>query len=176
MKPPRHKSSPDVLNISPDLVKVKPGFDTEQNAYTGHTGTYASQFAVTGLAAIHGAAEKLRKEMSRLAAWALKAKEKNLEFGIGAQGPEVRVKRHEEIDQLLGARKYRQREQRWDAGRFVGRHAELPPRLPRTVPIAGHQAQVRQSHTHVRGADSRRSNRSGSRNVPAENSRLRLRG
>jgi 2-furoyl-CoA dehydrogenase large subunit len=82
----------DVLKISPDLVKVKPGFDTEHNAYTGHTGTYASQFAVTGLAAINGAAEKLRKEMSRLAAWALKAKEKDLEFGLGAQGPEVRVK------------------------------------------------------------------------------------
>jgi 2-furoyl-CoA dehydrogenase large subunit len=82
----------DVLNIPPDLVKVKPGFDTEQNAYTGHTGTYASQFAVTGLSAINGAAEKLRKEMSRLAAWVLKAGEKKLEFGVGAQGPEVRVK------------------------------------------------------------------------------------
>jgi len=80
----------DVLGITPDIVKVKPGFDTEQNAYTGHTGTYASQFAVTGLSAIHGAAAKLRAEMSRLAAWALQAKEKNLEFGIGAQGPEVR--------------------------------------------------------------------------------------
>lgn len=82
----------DVLAISPDLVKVKPGFDTEQNAYTGHTGTYASQFAVTGLTAIHGAAMKLRNEMKRLAAWALKAKEKDLDFGVGAQGPEVRVK------------------------------------------------------------------------------------
>jgi CO/xanthine dehydrogenase Mo-binding subunit len=83
----------DALNISPDLVKVKPGFDTEQNAYTGHTGTYASQFAVTGLSAIHGAAMKLRHEMSRLAAWVLKAKEKDLEFGIGTQGPEVHDKR-----------------------------------------------------------------------------------
>ena len=83
----------DVLGISPDLVKVKPGFDTEQNAYTGHTGTYASQFAVTGLSAIHGAAVKLRKEMARLAAWTLKAKEKDLEFAIGAQGPEVRDNR-----------------------------------------------------------------------------------
>ncbi|MBZ5539934.1 MAG: xanthine dehydrogenase family protein molybdopterin-binding subunit [Acidobacteriia bacterium] len=82
----------EVLNIPPDLVKVKPGFDTEQNVYTGHTGTYASQFAVTGLSAINGAAEKLKKEMARLAAWVLKAKEKNLEFGVGEQGPEVRVK------------------------------------------------------------------------------------
>jgi len=82
----------DVLDISPDLVRVKPGFDTEQNAYTGHTGTYASQFAVTGLSAIHGAAQKLRKEMARLAAWALKANEKKLEFGVGSQGPEVRAR------------------------------------------------------------------------------------
>src|SRR6516162_3963795 len=79
-------------SINPDLVNVRPGFDTAHNAYTGHTGTYASQFAVTGLTAIHGAAMKLRKELSRLAAWKLEAKEKDLEFGIGAQGPEVHVK------------------------------------------------------------------------------------
>src|SRR5260370_6112489 len=83
----------DVLGIYPDLVSVKPGFDTEQNAYTGHTGTYASQFAVTGLSAIHGAAVKLRNEFARLAAWSLKAKEKHLEFGIGTQRPEVRDQR-----------------------------------------------------------------------------------
>jgi len=82
----------DALDISPNLVNVRPGFDTAHNAYTGHTGTYASQFAVTGLTAINGAAMKLRKELSRLAAWKLQAKEKNLEFGVGAQGPEVRVK------------------------------------------------------------------------------------
>src|SRR6516162_8278432 len=82
----------DALGITPDLVNVRPGFDTAHNAYTGHTGTYASQFAVTGLTAIHGAAMKLRKELSRLAAWKLEAKEKDLEFGIGAQGPEVHVK------------------------------------------------------------------------------------
>ena len=83
----------DALGISPDLVNVKPGFDTAHNAYTGHTGTYASQFAVTGLTAIHGAAMKLRKEMSRLAAWKLGTIEKDLEFGVGAQGPEIRSKR-----------------------------------------------------------------------------------
>lgn len=82
----------DVLGINPEHVNIRPGFDTEQNVYTGHTGTYASQFAVTGLSAIHGAAIKLRAEMSRLAAFALKAKEEDLEFGIGAQGPQVSVK------------------------------------------------------------------------------------
>lgn len=82
----------EVLNIPPDVVHVKPGFDSEQNVYTGHTGTYASQFAVTGLSAIHGAAVKLKKELSRLASHALKATEKDLEFGVGEKGPEVRVK------------------------------------------------------------------------------------
>src|SRR5206468_10571119 len=52
----------------------------------------ASQFGVTGLSAIHGAALKLRAEMSRLAAFALKAQEEELEFGVGAQGPQVSVK------------------------------------------------------------------------------------
>jgi len=80
------------LNIPPDMIKVRPGFDSEQNVYTGHTGTYASQFAVTGASAIHGAAEKLKAEISRVAAHALKTKEKNLEFGVGEQGPEVRVR------------------------------------------------------------------------------------
>jgi CO/xanthine dehydrogenase Mo-binding subunit len=82
----------DVLGIPPERIAVRPGFDSDQNVYTGHTGTYASQFAVSGLTAIHGAAEKLKAEMARVAAAALGAKEKNLEFGMGDQGPEVRVR------------------------------------------------------------------------------------
>lgn len=82
----------DVLSVHPDLVTVRIGFDTEWNAYTGTTGTYASQFAVTGLTAAHGAAKKLRAEILRLAAFALGAKEDRLELGVGQMGPEVRVK------------------------------------------------------------------------------------
>ena len=82
----------DVLNVHPDLVTVRIGFDTEWNAYTGTTGTYASQFAVTGLSAAHGAAQKLKAEIKRLAAFALGAKEDRLELGVGQMGPEVRVK------------------------------------------------------------------------------------
>jgi CO/xanthine dehydrogenase Mo-binding subunit len=82
----------EVLQIPPEMIHVRPGFDSEQNVYTGHTGTYASQFAVTGLSAIHGAAMKLKAQLARLAAFALKAKEKDLEFGVGEQGPELRVK------------------------------------------------------------------------------------
>ena len=45
------------LNIHPDMVTVRTGFNTEWNTYTGHSGTYASQFAVTGLSAVHGAVQ-----------------------------------------------------------------------------------------------------------------------
>jgi CO/xanthine dehydrogenase Mo-binding subunit len=82
----------DVLNLHPDMVHVRPGFDTERNVHTGHSGTYASQFAVTGLSAVYGAACNLRAEMKRLAAFVLKTNESQLELGVGAMGPEVRVK------------------------------------------------------------------------------------
>jgi len=82
----------DVLNIHPDLITVRTGFDTERNVHTGFSGTYASQFAVSGLSAVHGAAQKLRAEMKRLGAFALQTKEEDVEFGMGAQGPELRAK------------------------------------------------------------------------------------
>jgi len=81
----------DVLKIHPDLITVRTGFDTERNVHTGFSGTYASQFAVSGLSAVHGAAQKLKAEMQRLAAFALNTKEDDLEFGTGAQGPEIRA-------------------------------------------------------------------------------------
>ena len=72
----------DVLNITPDLVTVRTGF----------SGTYASQFAVSGLSAVHGAAQKLKAEMLRLGAHVLESKPEDLDFGIGGQGPEIRSK------------------------------------------------------------------------------------
>lgn len=82
----------DVLQIHPDLITVRTGFDTDRNVHTGMSGTYASQFAVSGLSAVHGAAQKLKAEMTRLAAFVLEAKEDDIEFGIGQQGPELRAK------------------------------------------------------------------------------------
>ncbi len=79
------------LGISPDMVNVDTGFDSARNSHTGVSGTYASQFAVTGLSAAYGAVLKLKAEMKRLAAFALEANEDDLEFGVGEQGPEVRV-------------------------------------------------------------------------------------
>jgi len=81
-----------VLNIHPDMVTVRTGFDTERNVHTGFSGTYASQFAVSGLSAVHGAAQKLKAEMKRLGAFALESAEDDLEFGVGPQGPELRAK------------------------------------------------------------------------------------
>jgi CO/xanthine dehydrogenase Mo-binding subunit/carbon monoxide dehydrogenase subunit G len=82
----------EVLGIDIDFINVKTGFDTERNTNTGTGGTYASQFAVTGLSAVHGATVKLRDEMKKLAAFSLEANEDDLEFGVGEMGPEVRVK------------------------------------------------------------------------------------
>ena len=82
----------DELGIDPSMVQVRSGFDTAWNTYVGHSGTYASQFAVTGLSAVHGACQKLKAEMRKLAAFLLEAAEDQLEFGTGAQGPEVRVR------------------------------------------------------------------------------------
>ena len=82
----------DVLNIHPDMITVRTGFDTERNVHTGFSGTYASQFAVSGLSAVHGAAQRLKAEMARLAAFSLETNEGDLEFGVGQQGPAVKAK------------------------------------------------------------------------------------
>lgn len=82
----------DELNIPPEMVYVRPGFDTAWNTFVGHSGTYASQFAVTGLSAVHGACQKLKAEMRRLAAFMLEAAEEDLEFNTGDEGPELRIK------------------------------------------------------------------------------------
>jgi CO/xanthine dehydrogenase Mo-binding subunit/carbon monoxide dehydrogenase subunit G len=81
----------EVLGIDPEFIHVKTGFDTLNDSHTGQSGTYASQFAVTGLSAAHGAAVKLKGEMARLACFALEAAEEDLEFGVGEMGPEIRV-------------------------------------------------------------------------------------
>jgi len=82
----------DVLNIHPDMISVRTGFDTERNVHTGFSGTYASQFAVSGLSAVHGAAQKLKAEMKRLAALVLETTEDDIEFGTGTQGPELKAR------------------------------------------------------------------------------------
>jgi CO/xanthine dehydrogenase Mo-binding subunit len=63
----------DILGCSPDDVTVRAGHDSYWNSHAGFSGTYASQFAVTGLGAVKGAAELLAEQMKRLAAVVLGA-------------------------------------------------------------------------------------------------------
>jgi 2-furoyl-CoA dehydrogenase large subunit len=63
----------DILGCSPDDVHVRAGHDSYWNSHAGFSGTYASQFAVTGLEAVKGATEKLAFEIRRLAAAVLGA-------------------------------------------------------------------------------------------------------
>ena len=63
----------DILGLSPDGVHVRPGHDSFFNNHVTFSGAYASQFAVTGLGAVKGAAEALAAELRRLAAHLLDA-------------------------------------------------------------------------------------------------------
>ncbi|MGH2849794.1 MAG: xanthine dehydrogenase family protein molybdopterin-binding subunit [Solirubrobacteraceae bacterium] len=78
----------DILSCSPDQVTVSVGFDARHNTYVAFSGTYASQFAVTGLGAAMGAAEKLRGEIVKVAAFALGADADEIELRDG--GAQVR--------------------------------------------------------------------------------------
>ena len=73
-----------MLGVDPGDVRVYAGFNKEHGAYVGFSGTYASQFAVTGIGAAIGAAEKLRDEIVRLAAFALQAEPGEIEVSGGA--------------------------------------------------------------------------------------------
>ncbi len=73
----------DIIGCSVDQVNVRRGHDTWFNTHAGFSGTYASQFAVTGLGAVKGAAELLRDEMIKLAAFVLQAPEEAIELSDG---------------------------------------------------------------------------------------------
>ncbi|HSI81859.1 MAG TPA: xanthine dehydrogenase family protein molybdopterin-binding subunit [Solirubrobacterales bacterium] len=74
----------DILNMDHGDVNVTAGFDQRHNTYVAFSGTYASQFAVTGLGAVMGAARKLRDEIITLAAYALEADEDEIVLENGA--------------------------------------------------------------------------------------------
>ncbi|MBA3584850.1 MAG: molybdopterin-dependent oxidoreductase, partial [Gemmatimonadetes bacterium] len=57
-----------ILGVSPDAIHVRPGHDSYWNSHAGFSGTYASQFAVTGLGAVKGATDMLADQIKRLAA------------------------------------------------------------------------------------------------------------
>src|SRR5438105_773480 len=57
----------DILGCSFDDVHVRAGHDSYWNSHAGFSGTYASQFAVTGLSAVKGATDMLAAEIKKLA-------------------------------------------------------------------------------------------------------------
>jgi CO/xanthine dehydrogenase Mo-binding subunit len=56
----------DILGCSLDDVHVRAGHDSYWNSHAGFSGTYASQFAVTGLGAVKGATDMLAEQIKRL--------------------------------------------------------------------------------------------------------------
>ena len=56
----------DILRCSIDDVHVRAGHDSYWNSHAGFSGTYASQFAVTGLSAVKGATEMLAGQIKKL--------------------------------------------------------------------------------------------------------------
>ena len=63
----------DILGVAPEEINARPGHDSYYNNHVAFSGAYASQFAVTGLGAIKGAAEQLATQIKRLAAHVLEA-------------------------------------------------------------------------------------------------------
>ncbi len=78
----------DILGVHPQQVRVSAGFNKAHSAYIGFSGTYASQFAVTGINAAIGATEKLRDEIVEVAAFALEAEADEIVLSGGMAGVE----------------------------------------------------------------------------------------
>ncbi|MEX2212370.1 MAG: xanthine dehydrogenase family protein molybdopterin-binding subunit [Gaiellaceae bacterium] len=85
----------DILGVTPEDVHVRPGHDSFWNSHAGFSGTYASQFAVTGLGAVKGATENLAWEIKRVAAGVFGAAPEDIELEGGqarlAANPEAAI-------------------------------------------------------------------------------------
>ena len=73
----------DILGCDVDTVHVRVGHDSYWNSHAGFSGTYASQFAVTGLGAVKGAAELLAGQMKTLASMVFQCPEEAIELADG---------------------------------------------------------------------------------------------
>src|ERR671939_152841 len=73
----------DILGCSIDDVNVRAGHDSYWNSHAGFSGTYASQFAVTGLGAVKGATEMLAGQMKKLASVVLGCAPEDIELAEG---------------------------------------------------------------------------------------------
>lgn len=72
-----------ILNCDPEIVTVRVGHDSYWNSHAGFSGTYASQFAVTGLSAVKGAADELARQMKLLASMVFQCPEEAIELAEG---------------------------------------------------------------------------------------------
>ena len=72
-----------ILGCDVDQVTVRVGHDSYWNSHAGFSGTYASQFAVTGLGAVKGAAEVLAGQMRKLASMVFQCPEEAIELADG---------------------------------------------------------------------------------------------
>jgi 2-furoyl-CoA dehydrogenase large subunit len=83
----------DILGCDVDAVHVRAGHDSYWNSHAGFSGTYASQFAVTGLGAVKGAADMLADQMKTLASMVFQCPKEAIELADGfariADNPEA---------------------------------------------------------------------------------------
>lgn len=96
----------DVFGVTPAEVLVRPGHDSARNSYTAFSGTYASQFAVTGIGAALGAAEQVRDDLLAVAAAVLEAERDELLLvggTVSVEGDEDRALTFAEIANLVYA-------------------------------------------------------------------------
>ena len=139
----------DILGCDVDIVHVRAGHDSYWNSHAGFSGTYASQFAVTGLGAVKGATDKLASdEDPRLDGLPVPGR------GDRARG-RVRADRRQPGGgpAVHGARGDPEREQRGVPDRPAAHERAL--RLPAAVRGPGQGAQVREPDADVRDADPR---------------------
>ena len=141
----------EMLGVTPDDVHVRAGHDSYWNSHAGFSGTYASQFAVTGLGAVKGATDMLADQIKRLAGVILGGVPPDqIELAEGF----ARIKGDSGGGAAVhGVRRDHQHEQRRPAARARRRDAELPLRVPPALRGARQGAQVRESDADVRDAD-----------------------
>jgi 2-furoyl-CoA dehydrogenase large subunit len=143
----------DILGMSPDAVSVSVGFDARHNTYVAFSGTYASQFAVTGLGAAMGAAEKLRAEIIKVAAYALGAEEEEIELNDGSayvRGDEERAIPFIGIANLVYSNVAALAPEIADSVSLNCRHVYRPPfEIPDTETKTGNLTLTYASQTHA---------------------------
>ncbi len=73
-----------VLGVRPEEVRVITGVDTQKDAWSIATGTYASRFGSVGISAIYSAAVKVREKLLRVASSILEVPASDLIVGEGS--------------------------------------------------------------------------------------------